>query len=88
MADNIKLSEEEFNVLVSLQARWNQLTKQFGELHYQKKAIDTEITNTDKLLEALDTERFDAVKRLQTTYGSGQVNLATGEFIPDAPLTT
>jgi DNA transposition AAA+ family ATPase len=88
MADAKKLTEEEYTLLISLQNRWNELTKRFGELHYQKKGIDAEITLTDQALDDLDSERFEVVKRLQDTYGVGQVNLATGEFIPDAPLTS
>lgn len=88
MADVKKLTDEEYSLLVGLQNRWNELTKKFGELHYQKKGIDAEITLTDQSLDELDSERFEVVKRLQDTYGVGQVNLATGEFIPDAPLTS
>jgi len=88
MAEPKKLTEEEYTLLISLQNRWNELTKRFGELHYQKKGIEAELTLTDEALDDLDNERFEAVKRLQDTYGVGQVNLATGEFIPDAPLTS
>lgn len=88
MADPIKLPNEEIELLVSLQNRWNQLTKRFGELHFQSKGIQAELQVTDDELNKLDEERVAAVNRLQTQYGEGVVNLATGEFIPDAPPTT
>jgi len=87
MADVVKLPEEEYSLLISLQTRWNELTKRYGELHYQKKTVDAELQMTDTSLDELDSERFELVKRLQDKYGVGQVNLATGEFIPDAPLS-
>lgn len=87
MADVIKLLQEEHSLLISLQTKWNELTKQYGELHYQKKGIEAELIITDEALDQLDNERFDVVKRLNEKYGVGQVNLSTGEFIPDAPLT-
>ena len=88
MAQIIKLPDEEFQQLVNLQARFNELTRRFGELHYQKKGIEAEIIVTDEELGLLDQERIDVVQRLQEKYGQGSINLATGEFIPDAPLTT
>ena len=88
MAEPIKLPDEELQLLVSLQAKWNELTKKFGELHFQRKGLEAELQITDEELDLLDQERVDVVKRLQDKYGQGVVNLATGEFIPDAPLTT
>jgi len=87
MAEVVKLPEEEYSLLISLQTRWNDLTKRYGELHYQKKTVEAELQMTDTSLDELDSERFELVKRLQDKYGVGQVNLATGEFIPDAPLS-
>ena len=84
MSEPFKLLEEEYVILVSLQRRWNELTKKYGELHYQKKGIEAEVILTDQALDELDGERFEAVQRLQEKYGSGQVDLATGTFIPDS----
>lgn len=84
MSEPFKLPEDEYTLLVSLQKKWNELTKRFGELHYQKKGIEAELILTDNALDELDAERFDVVKRLQEKYGIGQVNLATGTFIPDS----
>jgi DNA transposition AAA+ family ATPase len=88
MAEPINLPEEELQLLVSLQSKWNELTKRFGELHFQRKGLEAELQITDEELDLLDQERVDVVKRLQDKYGQGVVNLATGEFIPDDPLTT
>lgn len=83
MSEPFKLEDEEYTLLISLQNRWNELTKRYGELHYQKKGIDAELLLTDDALDQLDGERFEVVKRLQEKYGVGQVNLSTGTFIPD-----
>ena len=87
MAEALKLPDDEFNVLAGLQIRFNELTKRYGELHYQKKGIEAELIIVDEMLDQLDSDRFEIVKKLQEKYGSGQVNLSTQEFIPDAPLT-
>jgi DNA transposition AAA+ family ATPase len=87
MVEPIKLPEEELHLLVALQSRWSDLTKKFGELHFQRKGLEAELQITDEELDLLDQERVDTVKRLQDKYGQGVVNLVTGEFIPDAPLT-
>jgi hypothetical protein len=84
MSEPVKLTDEETSILISLQSKWNELTKKFGELHYQKKSVDAELTLVDQALDDLDSERFEVVKRLQEKYGVGQVNLTTGEFLPDA----
>ena len=84
----MKLTEEERNELVQLQSDWNELTKKYGELHYQKKLVGSDLITVDAALDNLDVQRTDAVKRLQDKYGTGQVNLSTGDFIPDAPSTT
>ena len=85
----MKLTDEEREELVQLQASWNELTKKYGELHYQKKLVDSDLVTVDSALDNLDTQRTDAVKRLQDKYGIGQVNLATGDFTPsDASPTT
>lgn len=83
MSSNTKITDEEHQLLVALQTRWNQLTKKFGELHYQKKGIDAEILSTDAELEQLDIDQVNIVNQIQSKYGRGQVNLATGEFISD-----
>ena len=88
MSESIKLLEEELQLLVSLQSKWTDLTQRFGELHFQRKGLEAELQVTDEELDLLDQERVDIVKRLQDKYGHGVINLATGEFIPDAPPTT
>lgn len=84
----MKLTDEERNELVQLQSDWNELTKKYGELHYQKKLVDSDLIAVDSALDNLDVQRTDAVKRLQDKYGVGQVNLQTGQFTPDVPSTT
>lgn len=78
----MQLTDEERGELVQLQASWNDLTKKYGELHYQKKLVDADLLTVDAALENLDVQRTDAVNRLQTKYGIGQVNLETGQFTP------
>jgi uncharacterized protein (DUF3084 family) len=77
-----KLPDDEFKQLTDLQDRWSALTRQYGELHYQKKVIESELSAIDASLEQLDADRFETISKLQEKYGAGQVNLVTQEFIP------
>ena len=80
MTNPFKLPDDELTILVSLQNRWSELTRRYGELHYEMKVIDTNLVELDK-------ERFDVVTQMQEKYGVGEVNLLTGEFIPE-PIST
>lgn len=89
MTSVLKLTDEERNELIQLQTTWTELTKKYGELHYQKKLVNSDLITIDAALDDLDVQRTNAVKRLQDTYGVGQVNLSTGEFLPaDASPST
>jgi hypothetical protein len=85
MADeHTKVSPEDLKVLQSLQETWELLTKRFGELHYEKKMVDTEMAAIDKAFDDLESKRSEVVNRLQSTFGkTGTVNLQTGDFLPD-----
>jgi CDP-diacylglycerol pyrophosphatase len=84
MSEPKKLDEQEVQELKEFSARWDLLTKRLGELHYQKKAVDAELMVTEEALDKLDQERYDALNKLQTKYGTGQLNLTAGTFTPDA----
>ena len=81
----VKLQPEEHEKLLGLQQLWNDLTKRYGELHYQQKSIKTQLELIDGELDSLEEERFKVVDEMEKKYGIGQVNLSTGEFLSDAP---
>ena len=83
MSERIKLTTEEHNELLQLQNEFNELNRRYGELCYQKKNVLAELDLADQAHDDLDTRRFESVKRLEEKYGIGNVNLVTGEFIPD-----
>jgi hypothetical protein len=84
MSEPFKLPTDEYTLLVGLQQKLTQLIKQLGELHYQKKSVEIALQKIDSSFVQLDSEAADAIKTLQDKYGSGQVNLADGTFIPDS----
>ena len=87
MSEHVKVTDEELNILSSIQNQWNQLIRQYGELQFQKHGIDAELKAAYESLDQLDIERFNQIKQLQERYGRGQVDLTTGEFIPDSSST-
>lgn len=78
-----KVSEEDLVALRNLQSTWEVLTKRFGELHYEKKMVEIEMTQIDNAFDELETQRSQIVGRLQDGLGKGTVNLQTGEFIEE-----
>lgn len=80
MTSPFKLPDDELALLVSLQNRWGELTRRYGELHYEMKVIDASLVE-------LDNERFNVVTQMQEKYGVGEVNLLTGEFVPESTST-
>jgi hypothetical protein len=82
--DSKVVAPDDLKVLQSLQQTWEVLTKRFGELHYEKKMVESEMQGIDKAFDELEAKRNEVVTRLQTQFATtGTVNLETGEFIPD-----
>lgn len=74
---------EKLEELKQLQTTFDQLTKHFGELHYQKKIILAEIEAADEAFEKLEAARQKVSQELQSLFGGpGTVNLDTGVFVP------
>lgn len=83
-----KLSEEQYNKLLSFQKQLQELVADYGHLHYQKRVVNTKIEEVELLIDELQNEQYEMLQRLQETYGDGQINLSSGTFIPDKPLNS
>ena len=84
MSEVKKATPEQLQRLTDLQQQWDQLTKRFGELHFQKKLVGQELDEIDAALDTLEVNRRAAVQELEAAFGStGTINLKTGEFTPE-----
>jgi adenine-specific DNA methylase len=80
----MKVTDTHLEALRELQSTFDEITKRYGELQFQKIMINDEMEGISVKMRELEHHRNAMVITLQEAYGStGQVNLQTGEFIPD-----
>ncbi len=85
-----KLSEEEIQSLKAIQDSFLQLTAQLGQLSLERLSLDMAIDENGESQEKLK-DLFIQLKKDEskiqesfgTKYGTGSVNLETGEFTTD-----
>jgi hypothetical protein len=82
MSDNKKITDEELAQIKALQAGFLTLSRQFGDLSFQKLVLENALDEAKKQLAALEETRRAFTAKLQEDYGNGTVNLETGEFVP------
>ena len=81
---SIQVTAEHLDALRTLQTNFDSLTKRFGELRFQQILVEDEMAEVSTAMREIEAGRALMVTKMQETYGStGQVNLQTGEFIPD-----
>lgn len=75
------LTQEELQLLKSIQERRLQLTEQFGivEMRIQELELQKELLKEE--LKKLRQEELTTGQTLQQKYGDGTINLEKGEFI-------
>ena len=75
------LTQEELQLLKSIQEKRLQLTEQFGiiELRFQELELQKEFLKEE--LKKLRQEEIKTGETLQQKYGDGTINLERGEFI-------
>lgn len=83
-----KLLPEEQQKLLELQNRWTFLTRKYGELFYQSKLIQRELSKISDALDQLEDDRVTTINQLQTKYGAGQIDINNGVFVSDEVPTT
>ena len=84
MTDTTKITDAELAQIKSLQAGFLTLSRQYGELSFQKLVLENALDEAKKQITALEDARRVFTAKLQEDYGNGTVNLETGEFVPNA----
>ena len=83
MSEAKVVSAEGLQQLKDIQVAYERITKHYGELFYQKKLLERELSETEGMMEQLEAQRVEVTSKLQQDFGGpGTVNLETGEFIP------
>lgn len=78
-----KLTQEELDMLLSLNERNRAVTVELGEIEILKLQLENRRKYAEEYLTNLRTEQDANGKALTEKYGNGTVSLATGEFIPE-----
>jgi hypothetical protein len=89
MSDTVKISESEFAEIKMLQGKFQEMVIEFGHLGIEKLELDRLVTNfvenEKKLKEKwtnLQKLEKDLLDKIVQKYGTGNLNMKDGTFIP------
>lgn len=80
--ENQKLTEEELQRIGELQQKNNAVVSELGQIELIKMNIEARREAAEKFLTELREEEEGLGKELSDKYGTGSINLETGEFVP------
>ena len=83
-----KLTTEEIQRITELQKKNNALATELGQIELIKLNLQLRREAAEKFLEELRSEEQELGKELTDKYGSGSINLETGEFVPNPTQET
>ena len=83
-----KLTTEEIQRITELQQKNNALATELGQVELIKLNLQIRREAAEKFLEELRSEEQELGKELTDKYGSGSINLETGEFVPNPTQET
>ena len=86
--ENKKLTTEEIQRITELQQKNNTLVTELGQVELIKLNLQLRKESAEKFFEELRSEEQELTKELTDKYGSGSINLETGEFVPNPPQET
>ena len=86
--ENKKLTTEEIQRITELQQKNNTLVTELGQVELIKLNLQLRKESAEKFCEELRSEEQELAKELTDKYGSGSINLETGEFVPNPPQET
>jgi hypothetical protein len=81
---NKKLTTDEIQRITEHQQKNNALATELGQIELIKLNLQTRREAAEKFLEELQAEERELGKELTDKYGSGSINLETGEFVPNS----
>jgi hypothetical protein len=89
MSNPIKLSPEEIQTINSLQTKYADITAKLGQLKIEQILLNSQVQRLAQLEQTfsndyltIQTEEIKFADDVTKTYGEGQINIETGEFIP------
>lgn len=80
--ENQKLTQEELQSINELQQKNNAVVSELGQIELTRMAVESRRANAEAYLAELRKEEEDFGKELSDKYGTGSIDLASGEFVP------
>lgn len=84
MAEAIKLAKEDIESLQQFRQKYFDIVNQFGQLEVTRVSLDENREILKGELETLAKREAEITSEFEAKYGIGEVNLETGEFIPQS----
>lgn len=79
---SIKLTEEEVEALKGFQQQANAIISDLGRISFQMSDLESLKSQVLEAKTKLASDQGEFFKTLESSYGKGQLNLETFEFIP------
>ena len=80
--ENQKLTQEELQTINELQQKNNAVVSELGQIELTRMAVESRRANAEAYLAELRKEEEAFGKELSDKYGTGSIDLASGEFVP------
>ena len=80
--ENQKLTQEELQSINELQQKNNAVVSELGQIELTRMAVESRRANAEAYLAELRKEEEEFGKELSDKYGTGSIDLASGEFVP------
>jgi len=77
-----KLTDQELQQISDIQKKRESLLLELGQIELIKLDIDSRRKNAEEYLTQLQEEEKTLADWIEKEYGTGRINLETGEFIP------
>ena len=80
--ENQKLTQEELQTITELQQKNNAVVSELGQIELTRMSVEARRANAESYLADLRKEEEEFGKTLSDKYGTGSIDLASGEFVP------
>ena len=83
MAEPVKVESDELRQALQIRQSFLTLTHEYGKLAFTQRSIDKEKMEIGNRFDELLKEEQQFITELIDKYGSGTLNVDTGEFTPE-----
>ena len=82
MPEEVKFTEEELKQVQNIQASYQNVQSQFGQLKLAQIRLDEQEVDLEEALKAIQSEEKKFLDGITDKYGQGTLNPETGVFTP------